>query len=340
MYNVYNRAEVEFERIREIGQEGKNSKAYLVHDKYLDAELVIKEISRSSFDNEDNFFSEARLLYKAAHAHVVQIQYACACSENIYIALPFYKNGSLKSLSENKSLTVRDIVRFSIQICSGLHNIHSKGLIHFDVKADNILLSDRNEALVSDFGLSKLMSSEFTATADNIYVKHIAPEHFLNTEFNVQYDIYQLGMTVYRLLVGESEFSRQLSRFSSIDELGAEVLAESFPDRLALEHIPSRLKRIVTRCLKVDLNERYQSVLEVANDLSVIDGNLIDWVYTNEDGNRVWHKKTATHEFLLEISSDGEALAQKKTVRGDWTRIRESCGTLNATRIREFLERY
>lgn len=102
MYGIYSRAQVEFEYKKEIGQDGKNSKAYIAHDKYLDAELVIKEIAQNEFADSDEFFSESRLLYKAAHAHVVQIQYACACDENIYLALPYYKNGSLKDLAKSK----------------------------------------------------------------------------------------------------------------------------------------------------------------------------------------------------------------------------------------------
>ncbi|WP_431481664.1 serine/threonine-protein kinase [Pseudomonas thivervalensis] len=340
MYGVYSRAEVEFEYKKEIGQDGKNSRAYLAHDKYLDAELVIKEMAQSSFENSDAFFAESRLLYKAAHAHVVQIQYACACENNIYLALPFYRNGSLKDFSKNNNLTVREIVRFSIQICSGLHNIHSKGLIHFDVKPDNILLSDRLEALVSDFGLAKAMGLNYMAAPAQMYTKHMAPEYFTETEFTSQYDIYQLGLTIYRLIVGETEFNTQIATFGSFDELKDAILTEAFPRRLSLEHIPSRLKSIVENCLKVDRNERYNSALEVANELAQIDDKTLDWVYENDDGIRRWHKVTPTHEYLLEIDRAGTSVAQKKTTAGKWSKIKESCGGLTTAAIKRFLRKF
>ncbi|UPL21866.1 serine/threonine-protein kinase [Alcaligenes faecalis] len=346
MYNLYDIAEVEFSRIKEIGQEGRNSRAYIVHDKYLDTELVVKEIPRTSFCDEGSYFGEARLLYKAAHANVVKVQYACACSENIYLALPYYQNGSLKSYAENNSLTMRDIIRFSIQICTGLHHIHSKGLIHFDIKSDNILLSDRYEALISDFGLSKAMGIDFTASPEQVYGKHVTPEFFLETKFNSQYDIYQLGLTIYRLIVGDSSFSSQLQDFGDLGDPGNfedfknAVLAEAFPQRISLEHVPPRLRSIVEKCLKVDLSERYQSALGVANELSLIDGNLLDWVYTNDNGHRKWHKITPTHEYQLEIGSDGDALAQKKTTQGKWNRIKDSCGNLTTRQIKGFLGDY
>lgn len=89
-----------------------------------------------------------------AHPNVVQIQYACKDDKNVYIAMPFYKNGSLKSLMTKRMLTAREIIRYAIQFISGVAHIHSKGLLHLDIKPDNILLSDNDEALLSDFGLA------------------------------------------------------------------------------------------------------------------------------------------------------------------------------------------
>ncbi len=90
----------------------------------------------------------------SAHPNVVQIHYACYDADRIYLAMPYYRKGSVTSLITDKYMTVREIVTVGCQVLSGLHNIHSKGLIHFDVKPDNILLSDRGEALLSDFGLA------------------------------------------------------------------------------------------------------------------------------------------------------------------------------------------
>ena len=340
MYGIYSRAQVEFEYREEIGHDGKNSRAFIAHDRYLDAELVIKEMPRERFRDSDAFFAESRLLYRAAHPHVVQIQYACACDTNIYLALPYYKNGSLKDLAKNKTLTMREIIRFSIQACSGLHNIHSKGLIHFDIKPDNILLSNRMEALISDFGLAKAMGLDSTAIPDQMYPKHIAPEYFTDTELTNQYDIYQMGLTIYRLIVGEIEFNAQLEKFESLEQFKDAVFAEAFPQRLFLEHIPARIKSIVGKCLKVDLRERYHSALEVANELALIDGGLLDWKYDNVNDVRRWYKSTSTHEYLLEVDRAGMSVARKKTNAGKWSNIKESCGEMNTAAIKRFLRKF
>jgi len=129
----YNRAEVSFGLRREIGQEGSNSQTFIAHDDQLDAEIVIKKIPKSAIDSVDSFFNESRILYLSSHPNVVPVHYACQDSDHIFIAMPYYQRGSLNSLLNSRHLTVREIVVLGCQISSGLHNIHSKRLVHFDM---------------------------------------------------------------------------------------------------------------------------------------------------------------------------------------------------------------
>jgi serine/threonine protein kinase len=103
----------------------------------------MKQIAKADLDSPGNFFDEASALYASAHPNVVQIHYACEDTDSIYLAMPYYRRGSVSGLVTGRHMTVREIVTIGCQVISGLHNIHSKGLIHFDVKPDNILLSDR-----------------------------------------------------------------------------------------------------------------------------------------------------------------------------------------------------
>jgi eukaryotic-like serine/threonine-protein kinase len=73
----YNRAEIIFDLIRELGPDGQNSKTFVAHDHQLDAEVVVKEVSKSKLDSPANFFDESKALYASAHPNVVQIYYAC-----------------------------------------------------------------------------------------------------------------------------------------------------------------------------------------------------------------------------------------------------------------------
>jgi eukaryotic-like serine/threonine-protein kinase len=134
MLKPYNCAQLTFDLIREIGQEGHNSRTYVARDHQLDAEIVIKEIAKVRLASAASFFEESKALYASAHPNVVQIHYACEDADAIYIGMPFYRRGSIKTMMAAQRLTVREIVTLGCNVLSGLHNIHSKGLMHFDVK--------------------------------------------------------------------------------------------------------------------------------------------------------------------------------------------------------------
>ncbi|MCH2232185.1 MAG: serine/threonine protein kinase [Crocinitomicaceae bacterium] len=293
--------ELNFETIKDIGQEGKNSNVYLAHDKQLDGEIVIKKIEKAKITNAMEYYEEAKKLYASSHSNVVRVNYGCSDATHIYIAMPFYKNGSLKQKVSSEHLTIREIIRYSIQFLSGLHNIHSKGLIHFDVKPDNILISDSNEALLSDFRLTKAMNAFGFASPEQIYSKQLPPETFVSTDKTLHFDIYLSGLTLYRLLNGEQHFHRQLSSFKTRDEYINAVKTGNFPNRASyLPHIPIKLKRIVNKAINVDIGGRHQTVLDLINDLSSVDENL-DWKFDASANTESWSKENTTHRYVVEL---------------------------------------
>ena len=91
--------------------------------------------------------------------------------------MPFYPKGSLNKIIDSRFLTVREIISLGTNFLSGLHNIHSKRLIHFDIKPDNILISERNEAHLTDFGLAKKAAFD-GAEQDRVYGRMAPPEYF------------------------------------------------------------------------------------------------------------------------------------------------------------------
>lgn len=282
-------AELNFETIQEIGQEGRNSQVFLAHDKQLDGEIVVKKIAKTRLPNANEYYRESKILYTSSHPYVVRVNYGCADNDNIYIAMPYYKNGSLKQLIETKFLSIREVIRYSIQFLSGLNNIHSKGLLHFDIKPDNILLSDSNEALLSDFGLSKAMDNFGFANPDGIYPKQVPPETFTSTQKTLHFDIYLSGLTIYRLLNGNNHYNNQLTYATKQDYIQA-IITGNFPNRNSyLPHIPLKLQRVVNKALSINIADRHQSVLELINELNAIDENL-DWVYSKNNNIETWTK--------------------------------------------------
>lgn len=346
MLRPYTKAQVSFEQRKEIGYEGRNSRVYVAHDYNLDAELVIKAIEKSALD-VSQYFSEARLLYGSRHPHVVPIFYACEDDNWIYLAMPYYERGSLRAALEHRFPTMREVIRHATHFLSGLHNVHSKGLIHFDVKPDNILISDRNDAVLSDFGLAKKVNYVGFAEQDGFYMRTLPPEYFRQQEYGSAFDIYQAGLTLYRLANGNGLFDEQFAAYGDSsnfdrDQFKFDVINERFPDRSRhLEHIPSRLKKVISKCLKSDPAQRYRAATEIITDLAAIGGADLDWQYqVGADGSETWMKSERHGERELRIHVHGSrtAMAEKRCGAGPWRRIKAYCkDAITSAEIRSFL---
>lgn len=345
MLKPYNRADLHFQLGNEIGAEGRNSQVFEAHDPQLNARLVIKKMPKASM-NADEYFRESSLLYGSTHSNVVPIHYACQDEHCIYLAMPLYLAGSLKSLMARRALTVREVVVFSTQFLSGLHHIHSKRLVHFDIKPDNVLISERGEALLSDFGLAKPRGLDGVAGQDRVYGKMVPPEAFDTEEFDQRFDIYQVGLTLYRMCAGDAEFYSQFNSYvvnGQLDRMAFRhaVANSQFPNTTAghfLEHIPDRLISVIRRCLQTNPNDRYPSVIDIVNDLSPIEGALLDWQYEFGIGGRSWIKNQDGTEIGLTIDQSGQAEATKRVNGAAPRRITAYCANqLNRQQIKQFL---
>jgi len=343
MLKPHRRAEVAFEFINEIGQHGQNSRTYRAHDQQLDAEIVIKEISKTKLD-ANRYFGEAQALYASAHPNVVQIHYSCEDDDFVYVAMPLYERGSVKDLLAARFLTVREIVSLGCQVLAGLQNVHSKRLVHFDVKPDNVLLSGRGEALLSDFGLARPLGPGGAAEQDIHYLRIQPPEGFAGYEFPRTYDIYQVGLLLYRMCNGDDEFYRQFSQFTpggvfDRNAFRVAVVNGQFPDRRAFPaHIPERLRSIIRKCLETDPNQRYQAALDVANAMAPIDGPTLDWQHSKLPDCYRWEKNVEGTLYEFERSLDGTTTCYKTKDGGQRRRLNAGCSQgMTDRQVRTFL---
>ena len=305
MIHPVNIANLQFQTVREIGQEGRNSTTHVVHDLQLDAEIVMKKLRKCELKDPAEYFSEARMLYQGSHANVAKILYACEDVDHIYIAMPYYPNGSLKSLMETRFLTVREIVRFGCHVLSGLHNIHSKELIHFDIKPDNLLRTERNEAVLTDFGLAK--QTQFGQAAPTmIYGLVSAPEIVDPNSIDLRFDIYQFGFALYRMCVGVDAHRDQVATLGiqTRQELIDAINQLTYPNRAAFPaHIPPRLSKLILKCLSPSKEDRFSSALETANALALVD-QCLDWQYFPGDDRR-WTRPIEGGECIFTVSQNG-----------------------------------
>jgi serine/threonine protein kinase len=331
MLKPFQRAELEFDIIKEIGQDGQNSKTFIAHDHQLNTEIVTKQILKSKLNSPAEFFAESQALYASAHPNVVQVHYACFDADHVYIAMPHYQKGSVKALMATRFLTVREVVTLGTQALSGLHNIHSKNLVHFDVKPDNILLSPRGEALVSDFGQAKQMNFSGIAAQDRHYTKMAPPESTRTDHFDRSFDIYQVGLTLYRMANGNDHFNAQFAKYgppNAFDRAAFkfDVCNGRFPNRSSfLPHIPSTLRNVIRKCLQVDPKDRYGSAIDVANAMASIDGGCLDWCYAPQATTKVWTKNKNGTKYEVTVNPDGSSVCLKSVSGGAARKVGAAC---------------
>lgn len=279
----------------QIGNGGEAT-VFTATDHQLNAEIVVKKIPKASFTDINKFFEESKKLYLSKHHNVVKIMYGCQDKDHIYLAMPLYKNGSLKSVIDRKYLTEREIIRYSLQFLSGLNNIHSKGLLHYDIKPENILIDDSNKALISDFGLAEFMGAYGFANRTGTTEELAPPEYFFQPAHNIKFDIYQAGLTLFRICNGDEIFFEQLANAFLSKGVGdpknfvKNIQKEIFPNRkFFLPHISEPLRRIIRKAIKADPDARYNSIIEMLNSLSKIE-NANDWVYSKTGNIETWLK--------------------------------------------------
>ncbi|HEK0671520.1 serine/threonine-protein kinase [Proteus mirabilis] len=326
MITSYRKADISFKWIKDLEEQGCFSRVYLAHDENLDHDLVIKEIKKSESKDKDIYFSEARLLYKNAHPNIVQVQYAAEDDDNIYIAMPYYYNGTINQRLKRENLTPNEIIRYAIQFISGLNHIHTNGLIHFDIKPNNIMLSNRDEAMISDFGLSKLVNDSNRAKPDDSYLLHSPPEWISSNNecgYNYTYDIYQVGVALYRMCIGAAAFDFEFRSHVTPNQLARAIARGEFPSQQYPAHIPKALRNIIKMCLHVDPNDRYQSVLDILNALSSIkNGENLDWRmdHTCAQNTCKWTKNTSNAILSLEYDAGSKTTLAKRIYSDGKTR--------------------
>lgn len=299
------RTEIDLESMQPFGNnEGKNSTVYLAYDKQLKHQFIVKKIKKTDIfedfgsDDEDNLFLESSILYKVSHPNVTEIQYASFDNDYIYMVMPYYKKGSVQALLECRNLSMREFVKLSLDFLTGLLFVHSNQLVHFDIKPTNILINNNGKASLTDFGLAKYIDVVTELASPNkMYSVHFPPEIFISGEMGRQADIYQAGITLYRMANGNDIWNEQLSLFSQ-----EKVKKGTFPDRKCyLPHVQNKIRRIINKCLSVDVDKRYESVLDIINDLAEVEGDL-DWRYERTPiGEESWYKIQDKMEVFIKL---------------------------------------
>ncbi|WP_153730679.1 serine/threonine-protein kinase [Sporosarcina obsidiansis] len=329
----------------EIGLEGRNSTVNKAFDPQLNAELVVKRINKSEFTKTEDYFKEAQMLYASEHPNIMGIKYATQDTDYIYLTMDYYKNGSINSLLEKRFLTVKEIIKYSLEFLSGIHFMHTKNLVHFDIKPTNILISNSNKAVVTDFGLAKYLNESGFAQPDKFYPLHVPPETFETGKFSFYTDIYQAGLTIYRMCNGNTNFKQQLRdlNIQNQEQLAEAIRKNKFPQKSNfLPHIPDKFQQIIKKSLMNDVTKRYETILDMINEISSIE-DVYNWEYTEgENDHFKFTEENENHKLelsLIQVDDKWETIGVRiRSSDNKTTRVTKWCTSGYNNKEEAFME--
>jgi eukaryotic-like serine/threonine-protein kinase len=289
-----------FDLLRRLGS-GYFGEVWLAREKGLLVDCALKLVRPDKLLNPANFYQEAQALKKAEHPNIVQVLDTGTLGDGrVYVSMEYLKNGSLEDLAQGAPLPLSQARLAMIDVLRGLGHAHDEGLLHRDIKPANILISDTGSYKLSDFGLALPMSSSSTTTLPikaYQYWLHVAPEVTGPTAHTVVSDVYAAGITMYRLVNGDSAIG-------AVTPLEVRALAKKgqFPPPDGyLPYVPRSLKRVIACATNPVPSKRYQSATEFRNALEQTT-TAFDWVQEPLPTGTRWRGAGGLQEAIVEMT--------------------------------------
>jgi eukaryotic-like serine/threonine-protein kinase len=259
---------------RELGGGGM-SRVFLADEIALGRKVVIKVLPPEMVSgvNQDRFRREIQLAARLQHPHIVPLLAAGAAGDLLWYAMPFIEGESLRvKLARAGELPVAETVHILREVADALAYAHGQGVVHRDIKPDNVMLSGRH-ALVTDFGVAKAVSAssgDHTLTSLGLALgtpAYMAPEQAsADPHVDHRADLYALGAMAYEMLAGHPPFSGM----SAQSILAAHITQSPAAVASHRPAVPAALNAVVMRCLEKRAADRWQSAEELLPHLDAL----------------------------------------------------------------------
>lgn len=252
---------------------------YLAEDQHLARRVAIKFLTSTDHHYRARFIREARAVSALTHPNIAIVHdYGETPSGQPFLVMEFVKGKSLSQLLDD-GLTLRRSVEIISSIAQALSEAHHHGIVHRDIKPSNIIVNERGQVKVLDFGLVKHLfdppSSEVDLDAQTIYSTqtrsdvivgtplYLSPEQATGKPIDGRSDLFALGALMYECLTGRSAFSG-----GSVLEIGAQIIHVNPPPPSAVNpQVTPALDRIAMKALQKKVEDRYQSADDMLKDL-------------------------------------------------------------------------
>jgi serine/threonine protein kinase/Tfp pilus assembly protein PilF len=221
----------------------------------------------------ERFNREARTISALNDPHIATIYELSETDGKKFIVLEYVPGGTLKAYAKDihdagRNLSLQQVVNFGIQIAEGLTHAHENGVVHRDLKPDNLLLTGKEQIKITDFGLAKHRGSpELTKAGSTLgTVSYMSPEQVRGEELDARSDLFSLGVILYQLATGQLPFRGEHEMaisYSILNEEPASIKA-------LRSDLPNELSAVIARCLEKDKDRRFTSVKELYDALRAL----------------------------------------------------------------------
>src|SRR5690348_13001176 len=269
-------------RILEKLGAGGMGEVYLAEDLKLGRKVAIKVLSEEFTTNKDRlhrFEQEASAASNLNHPNILTIHEVGTDDGRHYIATEFIDGVTLRRKMAATQLEIPAILDIAVQVASALEEAHTAGIVHRDIKPDNIMVRRNGYVKVLDFGLAKLTETVDRSPLDpdaatRVLVQtdagvvlgtshYMSPEQARGKPVDARSDIWSLGVVIYEMVAGRTPFTGE----TSTDVIVAITQKDPPPIARFAPNVPAELEWIVMKALRKDRDERYQTIKELTTDL-------------------------------------------------------------------------
>jgi serine/threonine protein kinase len=294
-------------RIEALLGKGGMGEVYRARDLRLERPVALKLLRSDLTANAESlrrFLREARAAAAVTHPNIAQVYDIDEVDGTTFIAMEYIEGQTVSQLIANRELDLQAAVEIALQVSEGLAKAHKANIVHRDIKPDNIMVTHDGHAKLLDFGLAKLLEEEtqfFGEPAEKILthtetlvhtlagfvmgtINYMSPEQARGQAVDQRSDIFSLGIVIYEMVTGELPFKGE----TPLDTMHALAFEEAKPVTIIRRNLPSQVHRIVSRCLRKRLEDRYQDAQALAVDLKHLKQDIESGVQTSlSPGQRI-----------------------------------------------------
>ena len=246
---------------------GGMADVYKGRDQMLNRYVAIKVLKKQYKEDENfvrKFRSEAQAAAGLIHPNIVNVYDVGEDRGLNYMVMELVEGITLKEYIERKGrLSHKETISIAIQMCSGIGAAHASGIIHRDIKPQNIIISKDGKVKVTDFGIAKAITSNTVSTNAMGSVHYTSPEQARGGFSDQRSDIYSIGITLFEMVTGQVPFDGETTVEVAMKHLQQEITppSELVPD------IPYSLEQIILKCTQKSSERRYESTEALIQDL-------------------------------------------------------------------------